>query len=232
MATPKNSKKIPKKAAEGGKKRKASRTQSWGLYIYKVLKQVHPDTGASKRSMSIMNSFAGDVFERIASEAGRIARYTNKQTLSSHEVQTAVRLILPGELAKHSVSEGTKAITKYTAGTTGTKGGNSVRAGLQFPVGRICSMLKKGRYAKRVSAGAAVYLAAVLEYLCAEVLELGGNACRDLKKSRITPRHIKLAIAGDEELDKLARHVTIASGGVIPHIHKSLVPAKKGKTQA
>ena len=83
------------------------------LYIYKVLKQVHPDTGISKRGMSIMNSFINDIFERLAVEAGKLARYNKKSTLSSREVQTSVRLILPGELAKHAVSEGTKAVTKY-----------------------------------------------------------------------------------------------------------------------
>lgn len=85
------------------------------MYIYRVLKQVHPETGISKRSMSIMNSFIHDIFEKIAGEAGKLVRYNKKQTLSSREIQTAVRLFLPGELAKHAVSEGTKAVTKYTS---------------------------------------------------------------------------------------------------------------------
>lgn len=97
------------------KKRHRKRVETFSTYIYKVLKQVHPDTGISRRSMSIMNSFVNDMFERLASEAGRLARYNKKATLSSREVQTAVRLILPGELAKHAVSEGTKAVTKYTS---------------------------------------------------------------------------------------------------------------------
>ena len=80
-----------------------------------MLKQVHPDTGISKRAMSIMNSFINDLFERIAGESGRLVRYSKKATLSSREIQTAVRLVLPGELAKHAVSEGTKAVTKYTS---------------------------------------------------------------------------------------------------------------------
>ena len=85
------------------------------MFIYRVLKQVHPDTGVSKKSMSILNSFVFDLFERLASEASRLAKYNKRRTLSSREVQTAVRLLLPGELAKHAVSEGTKAVTKYTA---------------------------------------------------------------------------------------------------------------------
>ena len=103
----------------------------------------------------------------------------------------------------------------------------SSRAGLQFPVGRIARFLKQGRYADRVGAGAPVYLAAVLEYLAAEVLELAGNAARDNKKSRIVPRHIQLAIRNDEELNRLMAHTTIANGGVLPNINNFLLPSKK-----
>jgi histone H2A len=102
----------------------------------------------------------------------------------------------------------------------------SSRAGLQFPVGRMHRLLKKGRYAERVGAGAPVYLAAVMEYLGAEILELAGNAARDNKKTRITPRHLQLAIRNDEELNKLLAGVTIAQGGVLPNIHSVLMPKK------
>ena len=91
------------------------RTETFSVYIYRVLKQVHPETGISKRSMHIMNSFINDIFEKIALEASKLVRYNKKHTLSSREVQTAVRLLLPGELAKHAVSEGTKAVTKYSS---------------------------------------------------------------------------------------------------------------------
>ena len=110
----KKSAKAPKKAGKAGGK-KGKRTESYSSYIYKVLKQVHPDTGISSKAMSIMNSFINDAFERIAVEAGKLVRYNKKGTLSSREIQTAVRLILPGELAKHAVSEGTKAVTKFTS---------------------------------------------------------------------------------------------------------------------
>ncbi|XP_074267970.1 histone H2A-like [Silene latifolia] len=102
----------------------------------------------------------------------------------------------------------------------------SIKAGLQFPVGRIGRYLKKGRYAQRVGSGAPVYLAAVLEYLAAEVLELAGNAARDNKKNRIIPRHVLLAIRNDEELGKLLAGVTIAHGGVLPNINPILLPKK------
>ncbi|XP_058827345.1 histone H2A-like [Topomyia yanbarensis] len=105
----------------------------------------------------------------------------------------------------------------------------SVRAGLQFPVGRIHRLLRKGNYAERVGAGAPVYLAAVMEYLAAEVLELAGNAARDNKKTRIIPRHLQLAIRNDEELNKLLSGVTIAQGGVLPNIQAVLLPKKTEK---
>ena len=102
----------------------------------------------------------------------------------------------------------------------------SSRAGLQFPVGRMHRLLRKGHYAERVGAGAPVYLAAVLEYLSAEILELAGNAARDNKKTRIIPRHLQLAIRNDEELNKLLSGVTIAQGGVLPNIQSILLPKK------
>jgi histone H2B len=91
------------------------RQETFSVYIFRVLKQVHPDTGISKKSMQILNSFVNDIFEKIALEASKLVRYNKKHTLSSREVQTAVRLLLPGELAKHAVSEGTKAVTKYSS---------------------------------------------------------------------------------------------------------------------
>ncbi|XP_043539676.1 histone H2A, sperm-like [Chiloscyllium plagiosum] len=102
----------------------------------------------------------------------------------------------------------------------------SSRAGLQFPVGRVHRLLRKGNYAERVGAGAPVYLAAVLEYLTAEILELAGNAAWDNKKTRIIPRHLQLAVRNDEELNKLLGGVTIAQGGVLPNIQAVLLPKK------
>ena len=101
------------------------------------------------------------------------------------------------------------------------------KAGLQFPVGRIARFMKQGRYAERVGAGAPVYLAAVLEYLAAEVLELAGNAARDNKRSRIIPRHIQLAVRNDDELARLMRDTTIAAGGVLQNIHQELIRSSK-----
>ncbi|CAH2017536.1 unnamed protein product [Acanthoscelides obtectus] len=106
---------LAKHAVSEGTKAVTKRKESYAIYIYKVLKQVHPDTGISSKAMSIMNSFVNDIFERIAAEASRLAHYNKRATITSREIQTAVRLLLPGELAKHAVSEGTKAVTKYTS---------------------------------------------------------------------------------------------------------------------
>lgn len=126
----KKPKKTPKVGTDGKKLKRKRRTETYSSYIYKVLKQVHPDTGISRRAMSVMNSFINDIFERIGAESGRLCRYNKKSTMSSREIQTAVRLILPGELAKvwlliyvrlsqifqqHAVSEGVKAVNKYTS---------------------------------------------------------------------------------------------------------------------
>ncbi|CAL1704567.1 unnamed protein product [Somion occarium] len=97
------------------KKRRKARKETYSSYIYKVLKQVHPDTGISNKAMAILNSFVNDIFERIATEASKLASYSKKSTISSREIQTSVRLILPGELAKHAISEGTKSVTKFSS---------------------------------------------------------------------------------------------------------------------
>ena len=115
MAPKKADKKPAKKTVKGGAKKAKKPTESYKIYIYKVLKQVHPDTGISSKAVSIVNSFINDIFEKIATEASKLAVYNKKPTITSREIQTAVRLILPGELAKHAVSEGTKAVTKFTS---------------------------------------------------------------------------------------------------------------------
>ena len=102
---------------EAKKERRHTRHETFSVYIYKVLKQVHNDTGISKKSMNIMNSFINDIFERIALEASKLVRYNKKHTLSAREVQSAVKLLLPGELAKHAIIEGAKAVNKIAQGS-------------------------------------------------------------------------------------------------------------------
>ncbi|GAA0140079.1 chromatin/chromatin-binding, or -regulatory protein [Lithospermum erythrorhizon] len=113
-------KKLPKESSTSAstdkkKKRNKKSVETYKIYIFKVLKQVHPDIGISSKAMGIMNSFINDIFEKLGQESSRLARYNKKPTITSREIQTAVRLVLPGELAKHAVSEGTKAVTKFTS---------------------------------------------------------------------------------------------------------------------
>ncbi|MBV7591558.1 histone H2B family protein, partial [Escherichia coli] len=113
---PKAEKRVPGKDGGADKKKKAKKSvETYKIYIFKVLKQVHPDIGISSKAMSIMNSFINDIFEKLAGESAKLARYNKKPTITSREIQTSVRLVLPGELAKHAVSEGTKAVTKFTS---------------------------------------------------------------------------------------------------------------------
>jgi histone H2A len=142
------------------------------------------------------------------------------ELLASHKQQSIIIIIMSGK-GKGKGGRGDKKSTSASS-----------KAGLQFPVGRIGRYLRQGKYATRMGAGAPVYLAAILEYLCAEILELAGNAARDNKKTRIVPRHITLAIRNDEELNKLLGGVTIASGGVLPNIHAVLLPKKSESKEA
>ncbi|KAH9385049.1 hypothetical protein HPB48_027087 [Haemaphysalis longicornis] len=110
---------VASSSSAGSKKRRRRRRESYSLYVYKVLRQVHPDTGISGRAMAIMNSFVVDLLDRIGEEAAKLALHSRRATVTAREIQTVTRLLLPGELARHAVSEGTKAVTKYTSAQPG-----------------------------------------------------------------------------------------------------------------
>jgi histone H3/H4 len=111
MAKAVTKKSAPKTAV---RKYKRKGVQSWKTYIHRVLKQVHPETRISQKGMTIINNFVTDTFEKVALESSKLCRIHKRATISSRDVQSAVRLVLPGELSKHAVSEGTKAMTKYS----------------------------------------------------------------------------------------------------------------------
>ena len=111
-STQKGPKKDKKDKKDVDKKKKQKRHETFSVYIYKVFMQVHQDTGISKKSMNIMNSFINDIFERISLESSKLVRYNKKHTLSAREIQSSVKLLLPGELAKHAIIEGAKAVNK------------------------------------------------------------------------------------------------------------------------
>ena len=124
-----------------------------------------------------------------------------------------------------------KRTSKGGKGKGGSSMTRSARAGLSFPVGRLARFLRRGNFSSRVGGSAPVYMAAVLEYVVAEVLELAGNAAKDNKKSRIVPRHIQLAVRNDDELNQFFGNAVIAGGGVLPNIHSTLLPDKKNKNK-
>jgi histone H2B len=209
----------PRKKSTRAKRPRKKSTNSFHVYLHKVFKQVNPDTIMSKQVSNLMNSFCMDIFKRISREALFLAEVNKKTTVTSRDIQTAVRLILPGELASIAVLEGTKAVTKYFMDKT-ENGSSSQSSPLDiiFPVGRIARMLKT-TLRVRVGAGAPVYLAIVMEYLCAEIFDLGALVTRDHKRIRMIPRHVMLAIRRDVELSKLLEDVTFPGCGVIPSIH-------------
>jgi histone H2A len=220
---------------------KKKRYDQFDTYIYKVLKQLHPETGINGAAMDEMDQYVKTVIEMISHAVNRLLINSGRKTVESRDVQSAVRVLLKDELAKHAVSEGTKAVTKYNSalsaktpgrkspgGAKSTPTSKSFMAGLQFSVPRVEKLMMKHSIAERKSATSSVYLAAVVEYLVAEILELAGNAARDSKRVRITPRHIMMAIRNDSELSNLSKDM-ILPGGIIPGIMPQLLPKRKGK---
>lgn len=205
----------------------AAPNNNFNLAINRVLKQVHPDSGMSGDALDTVNNLVNIVIEKLMNEVNNLMHSSTRKTVSSREIQSAVRLVFGnGELLKHAVSEGTKAVTKYNAVTTtgGSKSAKekstgpvprSAKAGIIFPVTRVETLMMSLTSSERKSDGAAVYLAAVVEYVVAEILELAGNTARDDKRTRIIPRSILLAIENDIELKRLFSD-TVLSGGVVP----------------
>lgn len=206
-------------------------------YIRRVLMQVHPECGITSVALEQLNSIVNYFGDALSTKAISLTSKGLKdaKTVTSREVQFAVLLLFPRELARHAISEGTKAVTKYNSSgvsdneTKKTKISRSARAGLQFSPARCERFFS--RYDKRIGAGAPIYLAAVLEYITAEILELAGNATRDDKKVKVKPRHIYLGMVMDEELHKLMidLKISIPGSGVIPNIDARILPAANQK---
>jgi len=240
-----------KGASKKSKSTKNKRPIDFSIYTLKVLKQVHPAIGITRKGMAVMQDVLSDVAVRLADSVSTFVAHADLGTVSKHQIQGATRSVLPGELSKHAVSEGTKAVAKEAQFRADQKafieGENSnakqmaddegklrwfqrakegkwvqigsrveAHAGLQFSVSRAARVLKRNvKVAKRIGYSAKIFMAAVIEYISAEILELAGNAASDLKKKRITPRAITLAIRNDQELNVLFPFA-IASGGVLP----------------
>lgn len=213
-------------------------------FIYKVLRQIHPDNGMSGDGLSTLNNLVRISIKNIMNGVNTLMLNGTRKTISAREIQSSVRLMLPIELSRHAVTEGTKATTKYCnmklerkeeAKKAKSKGeklhpiSRASMAGLLFPVTRIENMMMELSTVARKTDTAAVYLAAVLEYLTAELVELSGNTARDNKKTRISPRHIMSSIRTDSELNKYYGN-TVLSGGVLPQIHSFLTKKESRKS--
>lgn len=205
---------------------------NFNTYVKKVLGQVHPNAGISGPALSTVDNLVKVVISKISCVTNQMFIRSGAKTLSAKNVQNAVKIALGGELSKHAVSEGTKAVTIYASNGPSGKGKKqtkAARAGLTFSVSRVEKIMMLESAAARKGAKVAVYLAAVAEYICAEILEISGNIARDHNKKRITTRHIKLAILGDEELNRLFNDTAI-SGGVSLYVHPALIKEKKQRS--
>lgn len=228
---------------------------SYSTFIYKILKKGHPALGISNRGMAIMNGVVRYTLHIMLNELRTLDQF-NSGPVTARDVQTAVKLNFPLELAKRIIVEGTKAVTRYQAGSNtppsgynehaekivGTADENSdddsekqlpglgvalsrsQKAGVVFPVGRIHGLVKE-QFGKGNSVGAtgAVYIAALLDYMVAQVLEGAAKATQENSTVSITPRHIMFAIRQDEELDRLFAKCVIAGAGVVPYLHPALL---------
>jgi hypothetical protein len=190
--------------------------ENYTLSIQEVLKQVHPRLKISSETKDTINLIVNILLLHLVNESIRLMRSTDfknqkkkgyeKKTLSNREIQTSVRLLLPAELMIHAVSEGTKALSKFTSfhGKKGKKTSSSKKAGIVFSISKTKNVFRHNILKdQRIGSGSPVYASAVLEYITAELLELAGNVCRDKQCSIIQVIHLKLAISYDEELRKL-----------------------------
>lgn len=220
--------KTTRKDKTTGKTITVKKHDNYNIYIQRILKQVHPTLGITASALIQMNQFGLDVTHKLTKVARKLAITGGTKTITMVDVQSAVRIVLPGELAQHAVSEGTKAVTKYNA--TQGKGGLSKLSGLTLAPARVKNFMRNGEaMGMRMGDASAIYVAAVVEYLIAEILELSGNAARDNNRVRINNRMIMLAIKNDEELNGLADKMgfIVAKAGEMPDIDSRLLPKKK-----
>jgi histone H2B len=212
------------------KKTRVSDKIKFDTYIANVLKQVHPDSHISSKAKGAVNDFCNFFLKALASEASKVATFEKKKTITARTIQTALRLMVQGELAKHAVSEGTKAITKFNSEK---KNGSLARkAGLVFPPSRCRKFLTQSETRGfRAGSHPGVYMAAVVEYLCAEILELAGNSARERKKVTISMKDLTLAVFNDSELTHLMKHLKIKlfNAGMISGMPTESLPEKNSR---
>jgi len=202
-------------------------------YIPKVLNQIHPDAQISANVKNLVNSLLNNLGNKIANEAVFLAAHCGGKTVTRRAMTSSVRLTLTPEIGKHAMSEGLKACSAYInskPGTTRKSTTAAKRSRLIFPPARARKLIENNaQKGIKISQLACVYLAAVLEYLTAEILELSGNAARNDRKSTISSKHLQLAVRHDNELAIILKDVTIPGGGVLSNIHAVLLKKKPKK---
>ena len=206
------------------------KSRNFKLYIHRVMKQIHPNLGICSKTMNSLNDIICDLESKLCEQAIDLCKKNKSVTLTARDIQGSTVLLLPGQLSKHAVSEGTKALQKFSVSKSGSVSKPktiSKRSGLTFPAGSTVRHLKSCFPFGRVQPAAGVYLAAVLEYITAEIVELAGNATRDHNRVRISNRHIGLGIMQDEELYKLFGGSVVPGSGVVPNIQPILLPKAK-----
>jgi histone H2B len=213
-------KKLPKAGSKSKPKKRRGGQPSFAPTVYRLLKSVTPDTGISNQAMAVVLSYIEDMFDRIYKAARIFSVLGARKTISSREIQGAVRLLMPGDLAKHCVMKGVISVTKYNASLGNGRGTKASRAELIFSPTRVERMLRRKLPGWKIGTTASVYAAAVLQFLTTELLELAFNVTKEFKMIRINPRQLQIAIRTDEQLALLVGHKTIVpAGGVIPYIH-------------
>ena len=193
-------------------------------YIRRVLRTVHPDAQITEQALAAMDTYVCLVEQKLAFASAGLCRENGRKTVSTRDVQTAVRILCPGEIARQGASEGTKAVTRWNGDKT------QESSGLVFPISRARDAIKTV-WCHRVGGAAPVYLAAVLEYLAADILEISGNNARAFPNQRINDWCLKKSVENDEELEELFTKtgIQITHGGVRQRIHDVLLPQRGGR---
>lgn len=186
-------------------------------FIYKVLKQVHPDNSITADAKALMNDLVIDLIARLVQASNTAATTAETKTMTTAEIQKAVNELMTPKLASYAVAEGTKAVIAYSdqpAPEKAPEGAQprkrtprAARAGLQFPVTRVAHAIRDKMVTAHLSDTASIYFTAVVEFITAEILELAGNTARDNKRVTITPKFIQTAITADAELHALFPNV-------------------------
>lgn len=208
--------------------KKKKKNHYFEIFISKVLKQISADTYLTINTKQQLNSFLCILCKYIATCAIDLTIYIKKKTISEKEINGAISMIITGELLDNSISEGNKAVNNYK--NSNEKGSKKNKSGIIFPPSIVEKFLRNFGYSKiLVTESAPIYLAAVLEYLTYEILDLSSNYCKDNKRKRITVRDLEIVVKNDDELNILLKKINVSflGGGVIPFIHPSLLNKKK-----